>query len=480
MHDDTVTDNAAPVALSDEPNSPEPRWPAIAAFGLVWIRPATTSRRTQHASMPTAFGIHLLAILASFLAIIFLMSIQPFESRGFVRLIGEVIEEIVSDPFESFLAIALMLIGLEVGVLILTLVMLPFGAREEPLRQSFSYAWKRVWIHTTFTVPLVLIIGMIGTAAAYVGDWIDTMYPWPTWDSANAKSYDQKLQARIASMPFMVRNYAFFAANSIVASVMWYLWSLTRFVAARPHPEMVPSAPMCEYCGYNLSGTSREGRCSECGTFVVDSLGEHVRPGSPWQRRDTVGWFSAFRSGLSACFRPTQAGRSIRVHDTHCTSRLMLGTNLAIAYVMGTAWIMFVLWVAYGNDYGYFRDPILIMPGVLSGIVVAFMLGVTGLAATVVALYYAHSLRRNLAHTASLAASHTSGYIMLWAILGCVQIAIVTPLVEKGYYSVLRDMFHWDDEFLVFITYAGFHAGCALSYLVVIWKVTAAAKFANR
>ncbi|MGQ9650686.1 MAG: hypothetical protein ACUVXJ_11295 [Phycisphaerae bacterium] len=84
--------------------------------------------------------------------------------------------------------------------------------------------------------------------------------------------------------PFLVRHDEAIIAFLCTVGSAWFLWALLRAIGARRTIASVRRPPTCEHCGYNLTGTTIEGRCPECGTPAIESLGPHVRPGTEWDR----------------------------------------------------------------------------------------------------------------------------------------------------------------------------------------------------
>ena len=72
----------------------------------------------------------------------------------------------------------------------------------------------------------------------------------------------------------------------VVPSALWLglAWFSGAVQAAEAKTEQLDLPPRCEGCGYDLTHQPADGRCTECGLEVAESLTpDQRRPGSPWR-----------------------------------------------------------------------------------------------------------------------------------------------------------------------------------------------------
>lgn len=88
---------------------------------------------------------------------------------------------------------------------------------------------------------------------------------------------------------------------------------------------MDETAPLCESCGYALSGLPESAACPECGRLVSSSL-PAARPGTPWQRRSNPATW--FRTMWCVLRHPKRTFQELRIARG---TTLLLVINLVIA-----------------------------------------------------------------------------------------------------------------------------------------------------
>ncbi|MHC4697229.1 MAG: hypothetical protein ACYTFA_10835 [Planctomycetota bacterium] len=340
----------------------EPHWSAEVDFLVAWLLPAKTARRTTHLPLRQVFLAHVLAGLTA----VFLTFVLPSWLRlghavaysgliwEWIRFVGEVAEEIGRRPLEALVAAVGLAACIEAAFLVLALLLMPWGARGEAMKQSYAHALRQVWMHTTH----LLVIALLGAGLALMLD--QSYYRWsylnpqPEWTGGvwlravrGTSGYDQALQAAPESFreevrtfnqarlrwrqswPWYVEYQEPVFVNSIFVLAIWLFWSVLRGVGASGLAEPIKRPPKCESCGYNLTGLTLEGRCPECGDPVVDSLGPSARPGGIWQNRREVGrWHAWQRCSGDAFNRPAWFGRQLRVSDCGVDHRLFLYVHL--------------------------------------------------------------------------------------------------------------------------------------------------------
>lgn len=492
----------------------EPAWPAVFAFVMAWLMPATTARRTEKLSLWLAFGVHLLAAAGTLLLISFLGGIERHKNPFW--LVGEIIEEIARHPLEGFVILAFTILGIELGFVLLALITLSWGAGDERLQTSFAAAMRQTWLHSSHALPVVLLVGLllIGYEEAsrnYRNDYPyprhpSRGYPQPPKTPANAqpnskawKDYQTEMQeyqtavqeyhktwrktytAYQRQKPFFIRYGGILIGYVGFVCATWILWALFRAVGGRSVPPM-PRPPTCETCGYNLTAARMDGICPECGVPVVKSLGPDVRPGPAWERRKGVGvWRAYVQSVTQAIFRPTSFGCDVKVTPANTGYRYLFAVHLVLAFVVGLIGISVPFAMAYSDSgYGPTSEEIFgaIAP-MLSYFGACIMLVAVMLATVVVAVYYRATHQRNLAGPAAQMACYQSAYLVVWAVLASLVGILVTYLAENNYYREWRRVLQIDAEFLIFLSIVIPNALFALVYLVLIWRGTSGTRYAN-
>ncbi len=135
---------------------------------------------------------------------------------------------------------------------------------------------------------LVILAVVIGFPIAAVSNWVDVGgNPGPE-----------------LGIPFVV-----FCAACGCALVYW-LNLATRAVRG-PETALPELPPRCEGCGYDLTHQGAEGRCTECGLSLAESLTPVRRSGNPWQyEQHPLTWAT---TTVSIIFRPSDFYRRLRV-----------------------------------------------------------------------------------------------------------------------------------------------------------------------
>ena len=226
----------------------ERRWPAMTVFVTAWLLPAMTARRTGHVSLMNAWLIHLLAALLTILLIMLLVAwAEP--GRGvrhideafieFVLMIDQIAEQFARHPYVWSAVLAGIILSIEIGHLLLAMLVMPWGAHDEPMRDSYRNAVRHTWLRTAHVLPCVLLVGTVA-AVLY-----DLEAKWVYADPGRSLFWGTDPPWYVAHTEACIVQAGFIAA-------LWLLWGLFRAVgASRPTPP-IERPPMCDVCGYNL------------------------------------------------------------------------------------------------------------------------------------------------------------------------------------------------------------------------------------
>jgi hypothetical protein len=139
----------------------------------------------------------------------------------------------------------LVLVPIELGLLALAALLMPFISAGEPSRRLLGRSFKLVlWASTSLVVLAMAIQALLVWNKDALNDW---------------------------PVPLAVALYCAWAIWLVICGGSRY--------AGRPEgPAWEPRSPLCAGCGYGLTGLPYGGSCPECGRAVVESLPEHRQP----------------------------------------------------------------------------------------------------------------------------------------------------------------------------------------------------------
>lgn len=513
--------------LAESPSpTPQDRWPWYYGLFAPAFRPATAARKLAYLSVFQTFLIHLLA------AVLFMELIDIFAGlaeaaedfgregwTGFVSLgLGgmwsELWSEVVRYP-EAAAIMAIAAVGFEIQIALFALLIGPWGARDERIRTSIRNAFRCVWLHSAHALVLLVVLGMVFCVlTAMAASWeahvdLDELCPWPTTYpdplSANSSPEQQAEHARLMKefneawlSTWQMRQqltpwYAderdeFLMVWGLFPGQWWMLWALLRAVGAPRVVPPLPRPPTCETCGYNLTGTPRDGRCSECGETVESSLGDGVRPGFGWRGG---GWLPLawLRCAYRAATAPAAIGREIQVVSRQTDHRLFLVPSLVIAFLLGTSTFFLGYFVSEVSlPISEVTVHMLIAPA-MGYAAAGGMLGFVLLAAGVVGLWYGHGAQRNLCPASMQMAVYVSPVLLLWLLISEAMIVLVSAgmldwvrefLAARRWLSVSVRQTWLDPDVWFGLVMVLLAVLSLLLYVRLIARGVAAARYANR
>ena len=450
--------------MTDTPAHTTPRWPAWVAFVTAPWLPKTTAERTNHVSLPRALVVHLFA--AGFVGVWtqwsgelsidiytlpvggrleFMRARAGHDLDRGIRYTQRHPEIVVGSAVAGTAAAAVVYIALAT-------TLMAWGARDERLRTTFRHALRRIWLHTPHltwavllgvTLLLVKEVHQMGWELAisrraneFAEEMIGSPPPW-TW--GQYKAAQDRARSELGT-PWWGTHRDGIHESLTAALALWVLWGLFRAVGA-PRPAEKPARPpTCEWCGYNLTGASPDGKCPECGVDVHKSLGAGTKPGAPWsRRRDMSRPRALLRSIADPVLRPESFGREIRVWGDTRDHRPFLAWPLAIIFIAVLAEQHIECLVSYGwNPYGnptalkwlYWEGP---LAAVCSAAAAALAVS---LAAGLLAIWHRVHHDRNLAAGFIQATSYLTAY---WAFGVLIFSAIATAMLWIGIPECVRD-----------------------------------------
>ena len=162
-----------PASNVTQPNpeaAPASRWSLLVVPLAGLFFPATTARRTRHVSLRGAWLFHFVSILALIALVLFLIAwseagghLDPARvASEFADLLDELASEFRKQPGMSVLAVLGMVCALELTLMALAWQVMPWGARDEPLRASYRNALRQTWLHFATLIPIVLVLASLG------------------------------------------------------------------------------------------------------------------------------------------------------------------------------------------------------------------------------------------------------------------------------------------------------------------------------
>jgi len=126
-----------------------------------WLRPATTAPKLAGIKLRWAWAIHLLAVAASAVIAIILTNATVHAHRQDVDIVATIFAGFGRFPARFAILTIMITVAVELGFLALAIIVLPWGAGDEPLRSSWAHALRHTWLHTTHFLLLVLLIGLL-------------------------------------------------------------------------------------------------------------------------------------------------------------------------------------------------------------------------------------------------------------------------------------------------------------------------------
>lgn len=491
-----------------------------------WARPASTANQTQDVSLWRAYRVHCVAAALSIVLIV--LATACWNVRGpigpasigaeLIDIAAQVVLAVQYDFVGATLRILGIAILVEAGFVLLALLITPWGAHDEPIRSSYAHALRRVWLHTTHVIPIVLLIG----AAVVIRDraernwwrahpipnqsWTYPLEPesapsdpsykkaWQDYETAlkqerrhyyaSRKLRQEWARSYARSEPWFMKHAAPLIAMECVALGIWALWALLRSAGAHRSTPTIPRPPACESCGYNLTGIPVDRRCPECGEAVARSLGPDARAGTIWQRRHEVGRRAAWRQCcLNVVSHSKQFGRQLKLVSPGDDHRKFLALHLPAVFFLsaaGCSGFLSLVAVTTGAvlltrcpEYIFSAAPI---AGCLSAIGVVVLANAAALLAGV---WYRVRGKRNLMAGSIQVACYLGGYLTLYATILPLSAMVVCTLKDYGLYRSPAQFLRTDAMTLAWLSWLIPNVFFLLAYFVLVVRGTAGTRYAN-
>lgn len=462
------------------PPLPKP-WPASAAWSESWLRPAELARRTNDVPLRRAWGVHILAVL---LAVLVAANLVVQFDPGFENAMGQ--------RWEWATAALSALMAIEAVFLTLACVLSPWGAQVEPLGRALGHALRRTWLQTPQWVLTLVIAGQFTTvlfrahdswiAAHSLEDFMKRAAPQPALPEsptlAERELWWKKVEALELAWWRSQPAYVYYRdeINALVccAAGAWVLWGLLRAIGApRPGLDSSPQ-PLCESCGYNVTGLPPQGCCPECGKPLSDALG---RCGTAWQRRRAIGRMRGYlQSTWLADQYPGRLGRQLLLFD-HSTDhrRLVIWHLLAAATVSVLGCLLLA---RAGNGRRLSADEMLDagIAGAIFGASITLL--ALNLSAGLVGVFFALRHRRQVMPAAMQGACYLLPLLVV--ILAWCWISGAAVIADRMEIWGFAQALGLPSIPMQFLTWALPVIAWLVFYFSRLGKIAAAARFANR
>ena len=497
----------------------EPCWPIGLALLTAWLLPATTARRTAHVSLPRAWAVHLIAVLLTAVLIMFVVAWSKADGALNVGTIASGLQDIIREiatarhrqPIRFPFAVMSVGLMIEITFLGVALLVMPWGACDEPLGSSYRHALRRTWLQTAHVIPIVLSVGTMIVVLDRLGtEWrqanpgpvlltppsavqlppSDPQYPQAISDhQAALQTYNQQnsqvrqsLRAWRRHQPWYIEYKEPLLVEMGFVLMLWLLWGLLRGVGVSRDVPLITRPPTCEACGYNLTTISLESKCPECGETVLASIGPGNRAGTVWQRRREGGRWAAWRRcAANVLRRPQQFGRQLRLTSPGTDHRLFFALHLPVVFIIAVAcMLIFAVSSAGGSEMA--EEPVVFLMAIsmFGCMCVAGTVTFSLTAALAIGLFESLRHKRNLLPGTIQIACYLGGYLTLWVFFGAVTGLLVLALEASSLFRTLEDYTGIYRDVLATWAWLLPNLACCGGYFILISRGTAGTQHANR
>ena len=448
------------------------RLPTVLAAITCSTNPVWTAERTNHVWLLVAWLVHAVSIfLCAALVFVFVVWVGLMWSgesllTSVVQGLQDVYASYERDPGEATLVVLAVVGTIELGFVVAALLGMAWGARDEPMVDSFTSSLRRTWLQTPHLLVVVLVIG--GWAAIWEGLRLVV--------TSKAGSYSE--------WPWWVRNIDVVFMFAYCVCIPWFVVGWLRALTADRPVRSVAYGPICEACGYSLVGADPSGRCPECGQSVADSLNGEKRQGATWQQRRSIGYWRAWRLTTRDAVRlPGRFGGTLCMVEPNADHRSYFAVNLMLAWAVGALWFLAMeVTDSITSDFGHRINLVRTM---LGGQVAAlfsaavFVVLVCG-AAVLAALGLRLGNRRNLLPISMQMAAYASTFAVACLAfsggMGALGVALYNENVLDGI-ARTTGMRTNAQMFLIWLVPT---LGMVLYWMVMVGRGTAAARYVNQ
>lgn len=145
------------------------------------------------------------------------------------------------------------------------------------------------------------------------------------------------------------RFYVLFLAPAGLGLLLARIGSVFWSVAASQDTE--DESPLCEGCGYDLTHRPTDGRCTECGTNIDESLSPGLRrPGSAWQQNPSL--FAFLKTSFQMLALGSKAHRSLLARKPDRAMLLFAEIHYALIGLAAATWALACFVITEENNPG--------------------------------------------------------------------------------------------------------------------------------
>jgi len=486
--------------------------------------PRLAGKRTHGRSLGTMWLTHLIGAGFALVVIVALVAyFEPPQARSIPLLVARVMDD-AREALTSFrldpaawTAIALLATGgVEATFLFVGALFMSAGARDEPVRKSFSHALKQTWLATARIGVIVMLVGGIAvTFNELERNWYEgdpPVLPQPperpdrrayaddaayqqavdTYDQAIVE-YDEAMrryfeeyaafrsvQSGRGSKPWYLRDWEIFAFVASFTGALWFILALICGIGAPRHVPPIERPPVCEFCGYNLTATDPDARCPECGKEVTASLAHDARPGTAWERGQTPAG-GICNTAVQAAWSPAAFGRTLRVNASARPAQRYAARAIPGFVIIGMTSLF--LTVASLEPAANLTEILHIVLPVTVVFGLACAIGaivVSQLAALLVGWLQGRAVGRNLLPAAHQGSCYLAGLLILWQLVGATIGGITIRLMESGFFDRLEAATGFNEASLAVWCFVVPNFVCLALLLLQLSRMTGACKYANK
>lgn len=439
------------------------RYGPMRAAWTALLYPVKAVQRADHLRLGWAWLVHAVGMVA-FGAVLLLLAAWDLnhggiDPEGLIQKNKEVTQAlwgVVDDP-RAWVAMFAVILGVESAWALSAAVSMSWCSRDEPYRDSYVRALRRLML---LTPHLVTIVGFLGGVFVIMHN-----IPGLRRGLFNGLNPEGVLLWLLVFAPVC----------------LWTLWVVLKALGVHGAPAMCRWPLRCEGCGYALTGMDYNNDCPECGRAINQTLNLQARPGIE-QGAGFRWWIS---QTCRAIRRPRAFGRRMQVMSADTGHRRCLGMTVGALMLLtpaGIAWLALVFTIVTPSktpQWGMLLMGLTIISIATSLMIVATTAGATLLIAVLAGVTEGRHLKRNLMPVAMRAAGYLSGFAVIWAIVFWCSMGVTLTVLELNMLPAISARYNIAGQNILAYWHYGITLIGILIYGVLIDQVTRAARYAN-
>ncbi len=448
---------------------------AVGPRGVAWLevwgigfRARRIATRVLATPLWSAYLIHVVSVLLTLGVLFVLVAWEDAPIRedsldvsgSARRLAGRLSDLYAFDPRLSAIVLLSMAAAVEAAYVILAVITMAWGARNEPIGVTFRFSLQRTWLSTALWPSAVAVAGSV-----------------IVWSQRGIRFYCDRAPA---DEPWLARWQPAICVGSAGVAGLWMLWAFLRFVGAWRPSSAEPRPPTCEWCGYNLTHVPTDGRCSECGKPAEASLGEHIRTGPAWTRRRSGGRLAAWWDTLwCVMIAPGEFGRQLKLDPESDDHRALVAWHIPASFLLGALGACCMLATVGGwSGFTEHVPEVIAATLVLGCLTVTTIVTIIALTSSAVGIAFHYLDRRNLMSVSIQAASCLSTYVVAWSAVAHGMVVLLSATHRT--LRQLAILIGVDPDTLIMLAWCVPNLVLLVGYFSLVARATAAARYANR